>query len=301
MGKTHLLHAIGNEYAKRFPNKSIRYVTTDEFVREMYNGISHGDNEVEHVKDRYQSYDLLLIDDIQFLAKKEKANEIFFNILNHNVSRNQIIVMTSDKAPNQLEYFEDRMKSRFHSGLVIKITKPDLNTVKTILQEKIKESGEGFQFTKEAVDYIARRNNQDIRHLEGFLHKILFYALNNLPPQAIINVDIITNSVEQEHQDAIKDLGYDVDPNVVIAQICAAYNTDPAVVKSKARTRQATLVRHVCMYVLRQKFDMPYAQIGSYFSGRDHSTIMDSISKIESMIKKDEDLKNFILNLCKKI
>jgi chromosomal replication initiator protein len=296
-----LLHAIGNEYIKRFPEKNIRYVTTDEFVREMYNGISHGDNEVEHLKDRYQAYDLLLIDDIQFLSKKDKANEIFFNILNNNVSRNQIIVMTSDKAPSQLEHFEDRMKSRFHSGLVIQITQPDLNAIKTILQEKIKESGEGFQFTKEATDYIAHRNNHDIRHLEGFLHKVLFYALNNLPPRAVITLNVITGSVDQERQDAMRDLGYDVDPNVVIAQICAAYNIDPHIVKSKARTRQATMVRHVCMYVLRQKLNMPYAQIGSYFSGRDHSTIMDSIQKIENMIKKDEELKNFILNLCKKI
>jgi chromosomal replication initiator protein len=299
LGKTHLLHAIGNEYAKRNPNKSIRYVSSDEFVREIYNALTT--NSIESLKDKYQSIDLLLVDDVQFLAKKEKINEIFFHIFNNNVSRGQIIVMTSDKSPSLLENFEDRMKSRFASGLMIKIGKPDLMSVQKILEEKIKEADDTFVFTKDALNYISHRNSNDIRHLEGYLHRILFYAINNLPPRAIINTDTIKNSVDSENIENINNYGFDVNPDVVIAQVCAAYSINPELVKSKVRTKQSTMVRHVCMYVLRTKYNMPLEQIGSYFGGRSHSTVMEGIEKIKGKLKNDQGLKEFIENLSKKI
>jgi chromosomal replication initiator protein len=301
LGKTHLLHAIGNEFLKRNPSKSIRYVASDEFVREVYNALSSGNNNIETLKDKYQNADLLLIDDIQFLAKKDKINEIFFNIFNHNIKNGQIIVMTSDKPPSLLDNFEDRMKSRFASGLMIKINKPDLASIQKILEEKIKEANENFLFTKEAIAYVAHRNSNDVRHLEGYLHRILFYAINNLPPQAVINVDTIKNSIEVENLEKIGDLGYDVNPDIVISQICAAYSINKDLVKSKIRTKQSSLVRHVCMYVLRTKFNMPFDQIGSYFNGRSHSTVIESVEKIQNKIKKDPSLKEFIENLFKKI
>jgi chromosomal replication initiator protein len=299
LGKTHLLHAIGNEYAKRNPNKSVRYVSSDEFIREIYSALTA--NTIEGLKDRYQSVDLLLIDDIQFLAKKDKINEIFFHIFNNNVSRGQIIVITSDKPPSSLENFEERMKSRFASGLMIKIGKPDLVSVQKILEEKIKEAGENFIFTKDALTYIAHRNSSDIRHLEGHLHRVLFYAINNLPPGAIINTDVIKNSIDNESAENINNYGFDVNPGVVISQVCVAYSINPDLVKSKTRTKQSTLVRHVCMYVLRTKYNMPLEQIGSYFGGRSHSTVMEGIEKIEKKMKNDQGLKEFINNLSKKI
>jgi chromosomal replication initiator protein len=201
LGKTHLLFAIGNEYIKLHPEKNVRYITTDEFIREVYGAFSKGGNVVEDIKYKYQSYDLLLMDDIQFLAKKEKMNEIFFNIFNSNVAEGKIIVMTSDKPPVYLENFEERIKSRFASGLTIKISNPDLTAMINIMEQKIKDGGEGFIFNKDAIQYIVHRNPRDIRQLEGYLHRILFYALNNLPPQAIITPDIIQKYIEKEQDE----------------------------------------------------------------------------------------------------
>lgn len=302
LGKTHLLHAIGNQYINHYPNKIVKYISTDDFVREVYNSFSIGGNSVEQLKEKYESYDLLLLDDIQFLEKKEKINEIFFNIFNKNISSGKIIVMTSDKEPSLLQNLESRMKSRFHSGLYIKITKPDLNSVKKILEEKIKESNESFILTSDVINYICRRYCNDIRELEGFLHRILFYAINNnLPPNAIINLDMIRKINESDNRDNMIKYGFDVNPEIVINQICAAYSINPDLVKSKNRTKQISLVRQVCMYVLRQKFNMNYSQIGSFFSGRDHSTVMESIENITRKIKKDNKLEEFITNLYKKI
>jgi chromosomal replication initiator protein len=198
LGKTHLLHAIGNEYLKLNPEKNICYTTTDEFIREIYNAFTVGTNAAESIKDKYRQYDLLLLDDIQFLAKKEKINEIFFNIFNSNIAEGKVIVMTSDKLPNYLDNFEDRMKSRFVSGLTIRINKPDLQAMTNILEQKIKDIEDGFIFTKDAINYIVHRNSRDVRQLEGYLHRILFYAINNLPPNAIIDVNIIQQYIEKE-------------------------------------------------------------------------------------------------------
>ncbi len=302
LGKTHLLHAIGNEYKVRFPNKIIKYIPIDDFIREVYNAFSIGGNSVELLKQKYESYDLLLLDDIQFLEKKEKINEIFFNIFNKNISNNKIIVMTSDKEPSLLKNLEARMKSRFHSGLYIRITKPDLNTIRKILEEKIKETNESFILTNDVINYICRRYNNDIRELEGFLHQILFYVINNnFPPNGIINLEMIKKINENENRDNLNKYGFDVNPEIVINQICAAYSVDPELIKSKNRTKQISLVRQVCMYVLREKFNMNYSQIGSFFSGRDHSTVIESIDNISKKIKKDEKLEEFIKNLYKKI
>jgi chromosomal replication initiator protein len=201
LGKTHLLYSIGNEFLKLHPEKNVRYITTDEFIREVYNAFSKGGSAIEDIKSKYQSYDLLLMDDIQFLAKKEKMNEIFFNIFNSNVSEGKIIIMTSDKPPVYLERFEERIKSRFVSGLTIKISNPDLTAMTNILEQKIKDVSGGFIFSKDSIQYIVHRNPRDVRQLEGYLHRILFYALNNLPPNAIITPEIIQKYIEKEQEE----------------------------------------------------------------------------------------------------
>ncbi len=302
LGKTHLLHAIGNEYKVRFPNKIVKYIPIDDFIREVYNAFSIGGNSVELLKQKYESYDLLLFDDVQFLEKKEKINEIFFNIFNKATANDKIIIMTCDKDISQLKNLENRMKSRFSSGLVVKITKPDLKSVKTILENKLKESNTKIVLTNDVINYICGRYSTDIRQLEGFLHHILFYCINNdLPPNAIINLDLIKKITMEENNESINKFGFDVDPNLIIDQVCSLYFVDPEIIKSKDRTKQVTQIRQVCMYILRKKFNMNYAQIGSFFSGRDHSTVMESIEKIEKKVKSDVEFENFLTNLYKKI
>lgn len=302
LGKTHLLNAIGNEYLKFYPTANVLYVTSDEFIREIYKALSSSDhNEIERIKDKYQMVDVLLIDDIQFFSKKDKINEIFFNIYNHNIKEGKIIILSSDKPYNQLENFEDRMKSRFAHGLNIEITKPSIEAVVKILESKIKSNGEGYIFPKDTLNYIARRNQTDIRKLEGCLNQIVFYAFNNLPPNSIITIQTVQIATEKSRQDEVNNYGYDVDPELVIEQICLAYNIDMKLVKSKSRKKNISNTRQICMYVLRKKFNMPYAQIGTYFQNRNHSTIIESVDKIEKIIKNDESLKKFIENIYKNI
>lgn len=301
LGKTHLLHAIGNEFHKLYPEKKIKYISADNFIREIYNALSKDANTLEKVKEEYESMDLFLLDDIQFLEGKEKINEIFFNLFNKNIQDGKIIVMTSDKDPSYLRNVEDRIKSRIQSGLFIKIKSPELSSVKSIFEKKVNEYETSYIFTQDAIDYVCRRNVSDIRKLEGFINRILFYAINNLPPNAIITLDIVKNNTEVEKYEMIKNIGYDIDPRQVIEIVCNIYNVSSDLVTSKSRLKNLNIVRHVCMYILKRKFNMPYNQIGSYFSGRNHSTVLEAVEKINTLMEKDPNLKQFIENIYKKI
>jgi chromosomal replication initiator protein len=300
LGKTHLLHAIGNKYLQLFPNKKVKYITSDNFIRQTYNALSNQNDEIEKLKDLYQSYDLLLLDDIQFFSRKEKINEIFFHIFNNNISKNKIIVLSSDKPVNQLEHFEDRMKSRFASGLIINISKPSLESIKNIFNSKLENEEHSFKFSNDALEYIARRHNDDIRKLEGFLNKIIFYAVTNLPPNAIITEEVIKKNIDVEVKEELKSKGFDFDPNILIDQICNVYGVEPKMIKSKIKTKQISQVRHICMYALRQKFNMSYEQIGSLFQ-KHHTTVIEAITNVEKLLKKDENLKNFIENIYRRL
>ncbi len=302
LGKTHLLNAIGNEYLQIYPNSRVFYISSDDFVRDVYKAlISKDSTDIETLKDKYQACDLLLFDDVQYLANKEKINEIFFNIFNHNISKQKYIVMTSDKLPEQLENFENRIKSRFASGLIIQINKPSIESVMEILEYKIKEFDVPFVFTKESIAYIARRNQNDIRKLEGFLNQIVFYAESDLQEGAIITPSIIQKATEVTHNDELINVGYDLDPNILIDQVALAYGISPKLVKSKSSKKEISVARQVAIYVLRKKFNMPYQQIGKFFSGRNHSTIIESYNKIKDVIEKDSNLKIFVDKIYKNL
>ena len=143
--------------------------------------------------------------------------------------------------------------------------------------------------------------DSDIRKLEGYLHKVMFYAFNNLPPNSIITISTVQAATEVADYNEIKDIGYSVDPQIVIDQICSTYGVDPKQVKSKSRKQQISNARQVCQYVLRKKFAMPYEEIGTYFGNRNHSTIIESINKIEKTLQNDENLKNYIEKIYKNI
>lgn len=300
LGKTHLLNAAGNEFAKQHPDAKILYVTSDEFIRKVYHALSSSNpNEIENLKDEYQNCDLLLMDDIQFLANKEKINEIFFNIFNHNVAKEKIIILTSDKSPDELHNFTKRVKSRFLSGLYVQIGKPSIESAKEILKKKIKDLQCDFIFPDECINYISRRNQNDIRKLEGYLHQILFYALNNLAPGSIITNSIIQKAIATSQEEDLIEKGYDFDPKLLIEQICLAYGIDYNAIKSKSQKKAISSARQVAIYALRKKFNMPYAEIGKYFSNRNHSTIIESYNKMEKIVNKDEGIKNFIEKIYK--
>lgn len=302
LGKTHLLHAIGNEFVKAYPDKSVKYISSDDFSRQIYNALISDDKTlIEKIKDEYFNYDLLLIDDIQILSGRTKINELLFVIFNNAIKNKKYIVFTSDKNIDLLVGFEDRIKSRFHSGITLRIQKPDIENVVEIINKKVEESNKVFTFSPDATSFIARRNTNDIRRLIGDINQIFFFAANNLPKYSIIDLNTVRSILAPNNQEEINLFGYDIDPNIIIEQVCNSYGVKVDMIKSKSKLKYLITPRNVCMYVLRNKFNMTYSQIGQLFSGRDHSTVMSAIEKVEKIIKSDPDLNVVIENIYKKI
>lgn len=302
LGKTHILHAIGNEFIKSFPNKLVKYVSADDLSREIYMALNASDNLViEKLKQEYEKIDLWLIDDIQMLANRNKINDILFNVFNNNIAKNKYIVWTSDENPDFFTGFQDRMKSRFHSGIYLSIHKPDIDSLKKIAQDKVKSINPKYMFSADALNFIVRRNQNDIRRLIGNINQIMFFASNNLASGAIITVEAIKPILDTTNNEKIKTYGYDVNPDIIIKEVALSYGVNDELIKSKIKTKNVIAPRNVCMYILRKKFNMTYAQIGHFFSGRDHSTVMSAIEKIEKILKTDNDLKNTIDNIYKNI
>ncbi|WP_412032298.1 chromosomal replication initiator protein DnaA [Malacoplasma muris] len=300
LGKTHILNAIAFKYHNLYPNKKIKYISTEDFLRQAYSSISQGGLEIEEYKNSYNDIDLFLVDDIQFLTNKDKLNEIFFSIFNYLKKHNKTIIMTSDKSPETLK-IDQRMISRFNSGLTIKIPSPDIDTIKEIIIDKINKSLRKNQFTSTSINFLANRFNTDIRILEGILNKILFYSINNMESDQIINEEIIKNILNLEIENGLLNNNYKINPNVIIDNISLAYGINPSLVTSKQRKKEIVFPRKVCMYVLREKLNMSYSEIGKYFSNRDHSTVIDSVNTISEKIKTDTQLKIFIENIIKRI
>ncbi|XQP55839.1 MAG: chromosomal replication initiator protein DnaA [Mycoplasmoidaceae bacterium] len=302
LGKTHLLHAIGNEFVKAFPDKSVKYISSDDFSRQIYNALISDDKLlIEKIKDEYFNYDLLLIDDIQILSGRTKINELLFVIFNNAIKNHKYIVFTSDKNIDLLVGFEERIKSRFHSGITLTIQRPDIENVVEIINKKVDEANKVYTFSPDAISFIARRNTNDIRRLIGDINQIFFFAANNLPKYSIIDLNTVRSILAPSNQEEINLFGYDIDPNIIIEQVCNSYGVKVDMVKSKSKLKYLITPRNVCMYVLRNKFNMTYSQIGQLFSGRDHSTVMSAIEKVEKIIKSDPDLNMTIENIYKKM
>ena len=300
LGKTHLINALGNYFYKNFKDKKIIYVDTENFVREVFAAISKGSTFVESLKNKYVSYDLLLMDDIQYLSDKFKTCEVFFNIFNSMIKNNKQIVMTLDKPIESLEGFEERMISRFSSGLVLKINTPEIESLKKIALIKINESDDAFEYTEEAVLMVIKHFDNDLRKLIGIINRINFYAIQYLKINEIIDINFIQKFFDEEFVTfGNKQKHYNINPDLIIEIICKKYNSKASIIKSASRLKEVTIVRHICMYVLREKFQMSYSEIGKYFNNRDHSSVMSAIKRITTLIQKDEGLKKYIANLIK--
>lgn len=293
LGKTHLINGLGNLYKNKFPNKKIKYIESNDFTRDVFQALTKGGNFVEELKHEYSSYDLLLIDDIQYLAGKEKTNEIFFNIFNNLVRHNKQIIITSDKNPEQLDSLEERMVSRFSSGLTIKIESPESEVLKRIIVQRIKQQDATFNFQDEAIDEIVKYYNNDLRKLLGFLNKVSFFAIQNLQPNELITKSFIQEFFEKDGTRMLTP-NEDFNPELIISTVCRWYGAKEELVKGKTRLKNITTVRHICMYILRVKYNMSLSDIGSYFSNRDHTTVLSAIEKVNKLAEKDEDLKDFL-------
>ena len=284
LGKTHLLHAVGNYI--RSKNKSMRvlYISSDQFIEEYFRCIR--EKGFEALKNRFRAIDVILIDDIQFLASREKVGEYFFSIFNLFINSNKQIIMTSDRPPLDLKGLEDRLVSRFASGLSVGLTAPEYETSFKILKNKIKEQNMPEDIIDdEVLKYIAERFSNDVRQLEGALNKLLFTAISFNNNSSITMSDAI---------DSFKLIGVPGEKkNLTIEKIkivvAEYYNISPNELSSKIRTSKITMARHIAMYLCRALLSSSLSQIGAEFGGRDHTTVINGIEKVEKLCKNNED------------
>lgn len=291
LGKTHLANAIGNEYYKNYPNSKIKYTSSDDLIRNISFEISK--NDIEKLKNELQNLDVLIVDDIQFFAGKNKINEIFFNIFNKMIDQNKLIIMTSDKAPEELDstWFDARMKSRFSSGITVKILKPDPDTMKKIVIAKLEEFNFPFKMSDSAITKLVNTFSTDVRKIEGIIHKIFFFAITKYNELSVLDDKEIDDILKHNYEVINSELNNN--PDNIVERICRNYNVSKESVLSESRKSDLTTVRKICMYVLKNKLNMTLAKIGRFFQ-RDHSTVITSIKDVEKMIEKDSHLKQFI-------
>lgn len=287
LGKTHLMHAVGNEILKNNNNAKILYISSEQFVNDMVDSIK--DKTINEFRDKYRTLDVLMIDDIQFIGGKDRCQEEFFHTFNHLSQSEKQIIITSDRPPKDISNLSDRLKSRFEGGLTCDIKKPDYETRIAILKMKIQN--DNIKIDDELVDIIAKRVKANIRELEGVLNKIAaLFLLSNEDITKEKIFDIISDLEESKPK---KVLNIDT----IIYEISKYYDIDPKIIKSNTRKQEFILVRQIAMYVIREVTDISLPKIGEGFGGKNHSTVLHSIEKVEAKIKTDENFKNEIEEL----
>lgn len=296
LGKTHLLHAIENELTHINPEIKTRYLAAEEFGRMFLEIYNHGIEAIEDFKDSFNEYKVLLIDDIQLLAKRTKTNEIFFNIFNRFIEQNKQIVLTSDKYPDELDGFEERMVSRFQSGLSVCLNSPDFETALNILNLKVKEINYNSNvFSKEVLEFLALNFNSDIRKLEGALNRMIFYAVMNVKSDKIIDIDDVKAAFKNSN------IVFDKKDKITIKKIkqvvAEYYNIPVKLLVGKTRLANVTIARHLAMYLCRHLVDESFSRIGIEFGGKDHSTVMNACKKIETLIKTNFEFDRLVKKL----
>lgn len=291
LGKTHLMQAIGHFVLQQDPTKKILYVTSEQFTNELINSIQTNKN--EEFRNKYRKVDLLLIDDIQFIADKDRTQEEFFHTFNDLHEANKQIVLTSDKPPKEIKSLEERLISRFAWGLVVDIGAPDLETRIAILRSKA--DSEGFDVPDNVINFIAQNVLSNIRELEGALSRVMAYSKLTTgeiteETAAIVLKDIYSPKKKKA-----------VTPDLIKSTIAKQFRITVDDINSKKRTRNIAYPRQIAMYLTRELTDLSLPRIGEEFGGRDHSTVIHAYNKIESDLDKDTSFKIKINNLIKEI
>ena len=281
LGKTHLLQSIGNEVLAHDSSRRIKYITSERFANELIDSIRN--QTVNNFKAAYQAIDLLIIDDVQFLAGKEKTQIEFFHIFNALYQLNKQIVISSDRPPKAIATLEDRLRSRFEGGMIADIGKPDLETRIAIL--KTKSAERNFYMDEEALRFIAENVKNNIRELEGALNRIIGACEFNkkLPTLKFVQQAL------QEIISSGKKKG--VQPQNVIEAIAQYYNISTKELIEKGRKKEIAYARHIAMYLMRSELSASYPSIGLLFGGRDHTTALHAYEKINREIETDEKVR----------
>jgi chromosomal replication initiator protein len=286
LGKTHLMHAVGHSVAQRFPEKKIEYVSTETFTNELINAIR--EDRMTEFRDRYRSVDLLLVDDIQFIAGKERTQEEFFHTFNALYEARKQIILSSDRPPKDILTLEARLRSRFEWGLITDIQPPDLETRVAIL--KMNSEYRNMRIPEEVLEYIAKQITSNIRELEGALMRVIAYAsLNGVQLSKAVAVKALSDVF------AASEAG--LTPEEILKAVAEHYNLKLEEIRGAGRRKEVVIPRQIAMYLIREMTHASLPEIGQFFDGRDHTTVLYAIQKIQESLDNDSSLQQAIKNI----
>lgn len=290
LGKTHLANAIGIEIKRNHPNKTVLYVTADKFTNQFIDSVRNNTtNDFIHF---YQMIDVLIIDDVQFFAGKDKTQDVFFHIFNHLHQNGSQLVLTSDKSPVELQGMEQRLLSRFKWGLSADLQNPDLETRIAILNQKMYQ--DGIELPKDVVEYLAYSVTSNIRELEGALLSII--AQSSLNKKAI-TLDLAKQMIDKFVKSTAREVSIDYIQKVV----CDYFNLPLELMKSKTRKREVVQARQIAMYFSKSLTKSSLATIGSHCGGKDHATVLHACRTVNNLIDTDKHFRIYITDIEKKI
>lgn len=279
LGKTHLMHAVGHEVARLFPELTIEYVTTEAFTNDLINAIRGKDT--NSFRERYRSVDLLLVDDVQFIAGKEQTQEEFFHTFNTLYESGKQIILSSDRPPKNIPTLENRLRSRFEWGLITDIQPPEFETRVAILEQNAQFRD--FDLPKDVAEYIARQVTSNIRELEGALVRVIVHASMSGSPVTVASAASALSDVF-----ASSDVALTMEE--IVRTTAGAFSVEISNLRGKGRRQELVQPRQVAMYLIRKLTQHSFPEIGQYFSGRDHSTVMYSINRVTELLETDDDL-----------
>ncbi|HWH37644.1 MAG TPA: chromosomal replication initiator protein DnaA [Candidatus Limnocylindrales bacterium] len=281
LGKTHLMHAIGNQVIARFPRKRVVYATSEKFTNEFITSIQQG--RIDDFRARYRRIDLLLIDDIQFIADKERTQEEFFHTFNAIHEDGKQIVLSSDRPPKLITTLEERLRSRFEWGLIADLTAPDLETRIAILRAKAEEHS--MAIGSDVLEFIARKVASNIRELEGALNRIVAYAAMGGMPISIELAQAVLSNVLYNPKRRL------ATPERIAQVVADYYGVELEALKGQKRDRAIVTPRQIAMYLMRAETDVSLLRIGQELGGRDHSTVLHACDKIDKETQQNEELR----------
>ncbi|WUH95850.1 chromosomal replication initiator protein DnaA [Streptomyces sp. NBC_00433] len=293
LGKTHLLHAIGHYARSLYPGTRVRYVSSEEFTNEFINSIRDG--KADAFRKRYRDMDILLVDDIQFLASKESTQEEFFHTFNTLHNANKQIVLSSDRPPKQLVTLEDRLRNRFEWGLITDVQPPELETRIAILRKKAVQ--EQLNAPPEVLEFIASRISRNIRELEGALIRVTAFASLNRQPVDLQLTEIVLKDLIPGGEDSVPEIS----GTAIMAETAAYFGLAVDDLSGSSRSRVLVTARQIAMYLCRELTDLSLPKIGALFGGRDHTTVMHADRKIRSLMAERRSIYNQVTELTNRI
>ena len=290
LGKTHLMQAVGHYVLKKNPRARVAYISTETFTNDLINAIR--EDQMASFRERYRSVDVLLVDDIQFIAGKERTQEEFFHTFNTLYENNKQIVLSSDRPPREIQTLEARLRSRFEWGLITDIQPQDLETRIAIL--KLNAEHRGVEIPEEVLEFIAQRITSNIRELEGALVRLIAYAsLNQLPITKSVAMRALSPVFTQAQSEPSAE--------EILRLVAQRFGVRVEDLKGKRRSKEVVLPRQVAMYLIRERLRASLPEIGQIFGGRDHTTVLHAVQKVEKLMAEDPRLRELVEGLLEEL